>query len=188
MTNKNRRKWIIAFAIILIGLILYSILREEKEFKTFEFPETVEVNNQLRDSNHKIDTVSMVIINKILKYDTVHLNLFDLSDRMTNMGDYEIQAHLQQQPFKEHTYSLFLNNDISLNQAKKILSHEMVHLDQFEKGKLVQPNDLNAPYIFYNDNKIYYSKVPYRKRAFEKDAHDRDDKILKKLNNTLYKD
>jgi hypothetical protein len=182
----KKRTWfiIIGIIILVIGLMIYLNLREKRPFNTFEFPETLTVQNHTE--NERGDTVAMVILNKLLGYDTMNVNIYPMPAVLSKDSKTEYIAMIKQVPFQKGDYIIFLQQDASIGKIKMALSHEMVHLKQFEDGRLdMIPGD-QTRYIWLGDT-IRGVDVKYEDRTHEKEAFREGPKLERELNKILYK-
>lgn len=179
-----KKKWIIIITIIILLIISYLIINKysKKSVNTFDFPKTINVNNYT--DNIRADTISMIIINKIMEYDTINLDIYNFKNDI-NSGNYLIIGFIQKIN-NPHSYQIFLKNKMNENELIQILSHELIHLDQMEKGDLIQIIG-NYEYVIYKNDTIFFNKIPYKERQYEIDAYSKEKKIKKQLKNLLYK-
>lgn len=178
----KKRNLFIIILVIFLGVLIFFLTRK-REINTFEFPDTLVVENYT--DNWLADTLSMVILNKIMGYDTINLKIYNKPAHI-NHSDYEIIGFVERNFFDTNSYILYINNNLRFNELKRFISHEMIHIDQLQRGDLITFFS-NYEYTIYKDDTIYFMKVPYKKRPFEVDAYKREREILKKLNNLLYK-
>lgn len=177
-----KKKYWLIIAVIIIGIILVILFYKKKEMNKFTFPITLNVNNYTQYK--ALDTISMVILNKELGFDTMNINLYYMVNNNISTDKIEVAAFIQKNPFEKHKYNIFINKDLNeLNLTYgKLLSHELLHLYQMEKGELIQ----FADDVIYKGDTIYFSKVKYEDRSYEKAAYKGQDSIGKKLNKLLY--
>lgn len=168
--------------IIFLLFLFYLFIKKDKELNTFKFPDTVIVNNHTEFQ--KIDTISMVITNKILKIDTIQIDIFYSPIDMSN-DNYEIYGFTFPNQFEKNKYYIYINPKFKYNLIK-LLSHEISHIKQHLDGLLIYPST-GMHYIDYKGEKIYFGSVIYEKRQYEIDAFKMQKEIEKKLNEILYK-
>lgn len=183
---KKKNIFIIGLTIfVIISIITIFILIErsrEKNVNSFEFPSSLVVNNYT--DLKRVDTVSMVILNKIFEYDSIVLNIYYMREEM-KYNELEILGFIQKNPIP-HNYSVFLKKNSGKYQVMRFMSHELIHLDQMERGDLLTSIN-NYNYAVYKGDTIRYSIVKYKNRPFEIDAHSKDDSIYNKLFYLLFK-
>lgn len=180
-----KKSWVIAIivAIILaISIIIFFSIRREKTKNRFEFPSTLVVNNYTPYEG--ADTLAMIILNKILMYDTMKVNIYDMRN-MFSGGEIQLAGFIVKDRFEPHSYNLFVRTKDLPITIKTFLSHELSHLKQIEIGDLIQlQGDTN---IIYKGDTINYFKVPYNKRLYEIDAFTNQLMIEKRVNFFLYR-
>jgi hypothetical protein len=93
---------------------------------------------------------------------------------------------IKQVPFQKGDYVIFLKQDAGIGKMKMALSHEMVHLKQFEDDRYgTIPGD-NTRYVWLGDT-IRAIDVKYEDRPHEKEAFREGSKLERELNRILYK-
>ena len=123
---------------------------------------------------------------QIIKVDTIDLHIFDIKDGIFKNGDLDIMAYVEKVPFNKHMYALFVAKNINTYNINDIIAHEMAHIEQMEKGDLIQPVS-RENYAIYKNDTIFYLKTPYDIRTFEIDAVNRQKSISNDLYKLLYK-
>lgn len=182
---KKKYKNILLIILIIISIIIALILLIKKPvYNRFDFPPTITVNNH---TNHKYaDTIAMVIVNKIFNYDTITINIFKINNsQFKYVKDYIIYGHIIKNNPMERNYSIFLVDELHIP-LTLILSHELIHLDQFEKQELMHHDNDQTKMIYLGDI-IDLKKTKYFDRLYEVDAFNRQGDIRKKLHKLLYK-
>lgn len=155
---------LIIFIIIGVFFNIYykKISNEKKTYESFNFPSTIVIKNYT--NIHNIDFYTKLILHKILEIDTVNITFF---------YKYTIDKFLgfiKKAP-GEKNYMIFLSRKMTPIEIEVVLAHELVHLDQMERGDFFnlpgniviwQGNFLDLKYI------DYYLR-PYEIEAFEKE-------------------
>lgn len=180
-----KKKTIYIIIGVVLGLILLFYLLSripKREFNTFDFPSTLVVENHTH--NEKADTISMVILNKLLDYDTMTVTIYPMPGIFEKDDKMEYFAFIQRVPFEEHRYLLFLQKNASVGKMTYVFPHEMVHLKQFELGHLRTIGEYG--YVWMGDT-VKYSDVKYEHRPYEKQAIIEGRILEKKLKAILYK-
>ena len=179
------KRWIlIVIGVIVIGIIAFFIIKESlKEEAELTFPQTILVENV---TDKDVDKIVKAIAHHVLAYDTIHIGLVYVPEQLENVGDIKIRAFIQKNIFKNNTYLIFLAKDLRASEYKFVLSHEMAHLDQYERGDLIQVG-LGLEEVVYMGDTINFYEIPYDKRPHEKDAYDEEDVIYQQLDKVLYK-
>jgi len=149
--------------VILLLLIVLGIRSCKKEYLPQTFPKTLMVKNYTNDQ--KADTIVMIILNKIMGYDTMTVNIYKLTD-MFDTGEIILNAHTVANPFEKHNYMIFMKNDLSPEEVKSTLSHEIIHIRQMEDSKL---SIFDKGYV-WNKDSFNYKNVTYDSRPYEIEA------------------
>jgi len=182
---KKKTIYIIIGVVLGLVLLLYLLSRlPKREFNTFEFPETLVVDNYT--TNEKADTIAMVILNKLMGYDTMNVQLYPMPAIFEKDDKMEYVAFIQQVPFQDHKYLIFLQDRASIGKVKMAFSHEMIHLKQYELGHLQTLILDDRHYVWMGDT-ISGIDVKYEDRPHEIEAQIEGTKLQRKLNKILYK-
>lgn len=178
----NKIKYIILGVVVIIFLFFFmKKILTKKSFNDFNFPDTLVVNNYTEHSN--ADTITMVLLHEIFDYDTMKVNIFDLSN-FKQMRNTEFSGYIIKNRNFDKSYDIFIAKKLPIS-LNKILSHEIIHLNQFETGRLKYVDDQPSKMIYEGDT-IDLNSVDYYERPFEKDAFSKQSSITRQLNNTLY--
>lgn len=178
----KRKHIILIISILIIGIIIL-ILFERRKINKFEFPDTIKVENF--SNNRLADTLSMVILNKIMGYDTVNIKIYTKPPHI-QYEEIDIVGLVERNFFEENSFIIYVEDDIGFNELKRFISHEMIHIDQILRGDLITFFSNYDYYIFEGDT-IYLKKIKYEDRPFELEAYKKENDILKKLNKLLYR-
>lgn len=180
---KKKTIYIIIGVILALGLIIYLISRiPKKEMDSFTFPDTIEVSNHTETET--VDTITMVILNKVMGYDQMKIDIYDMPGIFKGDGETELIAFIEDVPFEEHRYKIYLKENVRLGTLLSVLPHEMVHLKQHEEGRLQVIKGLG--YVWEGDSALY-KEVPYDDRPYEKEAYVEGPIIKRQLTKILYK-
>lgn len=180
---KKKLFWIILIITFIIGIfVILNFIQKKRDarpFNIYNFPETISIINGTK--YEKADTIIFVLANKIFHLDTLDLIIYYIPD-IINSGEMEYYAIVQHLLFGHNKYLILLNKNLSLSKLKISLSHEFVHINQYQSGDL----RFYATYAIYKGDSILFKDVKYEDRSFEKEAFFNQGKITKKLNKFLY--
>ena len=129
-------------------------------------PTTMTVHNllvALKELNISEDAELMVVYND------------DLLNRLST-GDIEYEALLYN-PAKDH-YVLYVKESISGLQY--VLCHEMIHLQQYDRGDLQMSSDFRT--VIWK-GETFNNSSEYLEREWEEEAFDQQNKLWKKFKN-----
>ena len=176
-----KNKWSILFVIFLLGLVgvaIYFAYKPEKTFRTIELSNKNFVSN--RGSRTYLDTIVQVGLDKLeIEGEVVMVkNKLETKD----LGnDYETEAYII---YKEGQSIIFVKPNISRIKAIEVISHELVHLDQYRTERL---KVLNLGLVCWENDTIDLLEIPYNKRPWEEEAFNYGPLLEEDIKNILYK-
>jgi len=180
---KKKTIFIIIGVIIGLALIIFLLTKiPKRQFNTFEFPDTMIVEDHT--NTRMSDTITMVMLNKILGYDTIEIHIYPMPDVFDD-DDIEYIAFIAQVPFQQYKYTIFLQPRAGFGKMMGAISHELIHLKQYESGLLQLLPD-NSGYIWEGDT-VMAGDVDYFDRPYEIEAHNEGQKLQRELKKILYK-
>jgi len=178
-----KKKIIISFIIIvIISLITFLIIKSsknqpEKYFNPVKFNSINYVNNNT-DKNY-YDTIIEVGLEK-LNLKGISILITPLSESVKSiLGDnYELKAHIRE---NGTGYVLFIDN-VSREESITIISHELIHLNQYHSKELVYSNGI----VYWQNAEFVLNDVGYGDRPWETDAFNKETELSKKIKSVLY--
>ena len=161
--------------VILLLLVVLCIRSCKKEYIPQTFPKTLMVKNYT--NNQRADTIVMIILNKIMGYDTMTVNLtYKMVDKLDN-SEMVFNAFIVANPFEKHSYIIYLKNNLAPDEVKTTLSHELIHIRQMEDSKL---SIFDKGYV-WNKDSFNYKNVTYDSRPYEIEAFNGMTEVKSKL-------
>jgi hypothetical protein len=165
--------------LILIGFIIY-ILSNQKE-RTFK-KVTLSHNNIITNKTSKsyLDTLVSEGLDVLgLKGEFVMIKDMDPA-RKSSMGtDMELRAFI----IGEHNQYVIYIDDLNREESLTILSHELIHLQQYSSGRLIRMED----HFMMFDNEVYnVDEVPYKERPWEIEAFKNETDLKIKVGELLF--
>lgn len=167
-------------ALLILGALTVGVLAlvnddREEYFKQIELPTSNSVVNSL-DHLHYYDTILAVGMDGFgISGATVVIN--DMTEAAKNQFNGELKAHIR---LFNGTYYLFVGA-LSRAEAIEVISHEIVHIQQYQSGELLYENDeikwQGYPYILDEE---------YERRPWERDAFAKQSSVESIILNTLY--
>jgi len=180
---KKKTIFIIIGVVLGLALVIFLLTKiPKRQFNTFEFPTSLVVENFT--DNEMADTLTMVILNKLMDYDTMKINIYPLPSVFEKDDKTEYFAFIVRVPFEEHLYNIYLQKNATIGRMKYVFPHELVHLKQYESGDLRTID--NYGYVWKGDT-VQFKDVEYDDRPYEKEALSLGHFYQKKLNSILYK-
>jgi len=178
---KKLYKYILILAIVISSImIVVQTVNEKRRYNKFYFPETLVVNNHT--NNQKADTIAMILLNKVMKYDNLTIDIYVLKNAF-DTEDLTVLSKLQKNQFYNHSYKLYIKNELRFGVLVDVLAHEMIIIDQMETKNLYMLGD---GYVWQRDS-AKYSRIEYFDRPYEKAAFKRQMDIVKQLKNLYVK-
>ena len=172
----------IGISLLVIGLVTIAILavtnnNEERYFNQIELPTTNSIVNSL-DNIHYYDTILAVGMDGVgLNGVTVVIN--DMSDAAKKQFDGELKAHIR---LFNGVYYIFVGA-LDRSEAIEVISHEIVHIQQYESGELVYENEKVE---WQGDDYTFALEDDYERRPWEREAFSKQSTVESLILNILY--
>ena len=195
---KKYYKWIIGIIILL--LVIFSVVRynkkqafyekiknalqfgvyREQTFNKIDIQTTNMVSN--RTDTDYLDSIVYVGLNE-MNLDSIAITIRQISPEVQAMFDSESQlkAHIIG---KENQYIIFVD-EMSRDEAIKVLSHELIHLKQYYTKKLILEKDK----VYWDGEEMYQSEInemEYKRRPWEAEAFAGQRGLENKIREILY--
>ena len=175
------------FSVVFAFLLLIIILQLQQQYGRVKvkqtFPESVNIKN---NTFYSIDTITKVLVNKVLKYDTLNVLITYVVDESPYPNpDLWIQAFVIKHPNIPKTYMIFMSSKLEDYEIPEVICHEFAHIEQFETNRLQVINQERGWYLWEN-KATNLAQIPYKYRIHEKDARERGDILYEKLYDELY--
>ncbi len=176
--SMKKKLLIIIIGLLLILFVVYLILNYKdpnRPFKTIELSGDNLIQNNVYPPYY--DTVLSVAMNKMGMVGN-HVIIRDLSSGAKSQFDGELKAHLR---YHNSIFYLFIM-DLDRTDAIEVLSHEVIHMDQY----------LKRDFVFENNEILWMGELMelgnYEMRPWEKNAFARQGVLINKVKETLYVD
>jgi len=169
----------IILSIFLIGA-LYLTVSAEEDYGYFNQVELFESNGNTI-TNNRLPSYYDTILSVGLSSQGImgsYVVIDKLSDEAKEQFNGELKAHVR---FFDGVYYLYID-EMSRGEAIKVISHEIIHIYQYNSGQLFYENGE----ITWNLKKYDLSSLDYDNRPWEKEAFDNEDMLSKKIFETLY--
>ena len=195
---KKYYKWIIGIIILL--LVIFSVVRynkkqafyekiqnalqfgvyREQTFNRIDIQTTNMVSN--RTDTDYLDSIVYVGLNE-MNLDSIAITIRQINPEVQAMFDSESQlkAHIIG---KENQYIIFVD-EMSRDEAIKVLSHELIHLKQYYTKKLILEKDK----VYWDGEEIYQREInemEYQRRPWEAEAFAGQRGLENKIREILY--
>ena len=180
---KMKFKEILVVLLIILSVILLSVLVITKADAS-DYPynqiELSTYNYVLNGTqNNSYDTVAKVALDAA---GIVGVQLFiqELSESAKSQFDGELKAHVR---YFNGQFYLFIS-DLSHKEAIDVISHEVVHIQQYLSGDFVY--DQSNGDTYWKGARYYPENIPYERRPWEDDAFYSQGSISDKVSSILY--
>jgi len=173
----NRDKFLKYFIIlIVIIIVLFAILYKPTKFTLTE--EIIKNNTVIVNSTKNKEYVENItyIGLDILDLDSITVNIFDIPTiiKVNNyLNGYSIKGLIVKN--FNNNYTIFIDYNETPNNLFLILSHELIHLEQYQNNRLEL---LFGGGIIRFENKLYILKdINYNQRPWEIEAFDKEQNL-----------
>ena len=179
MEKKYVEYIIISLVVTALAVGIYLISNnEDKPFVQVELNEDNSVSNNTKF--YFYDTIMNVGLSE-LGLKNISVTIQPLTEKSKQDADAQgitLEAHLREY---SGIYYLFMNES-SKDQSIEIISHELIHLEQYESKRLVFENDT----LTWNNQKFSRAEIPYDDRPWEIEAFSKGKDLAQKVRNILY--
>lgn len=175
------------FAIALLVILLISALsvlmitkvdaNDNEPYKQVDLTTYNYVLNSI--SNTAYDTVAKVALD-VAGISGVQVFIQELSESAKSQFDGELKAHVR---YFNGEFYMFVS-DLSHKQAIEVISHEVVHIQQYLNGDFVY--DQNTGDVYWKGELYDINSLPYERRPWEDDAFGAQSSIADKVAAILY--
>jgi hypothetical protein len=174
-----KNKWTIGF--IIFGLILFIMVlilsKPEESFKTIELSNKNFVLNQ--GSKPYLDTIIQVGLDKMGIEG--HTMLIKEQESKRDLGDeFSSEAFIL---YRNNQSIIFIKPSLTRTKAIKILSHELVHLQQYLDERLIV---FDNGYVCWENDTLDFKQILYDKRPWEIEAFNYSPIIEEDIKLALY--
>lgn len=167
---------------IILGFIIY-FLNRESEVEYFNEVDLPETNTVYNSSDYKfMDTIVTIGLQEInVKDRTVLIRNMPkyVSDNFDNQNNMQLEASVFD---IDDTYIIYVTS-MGRKDAIKILSHELIHLKQYDSHKLIILSD---GFVSWNGKKMSVTDISYIDRPWEIEAFDGQEDLQDKIEKILY--
>jgi len=160
MTTKNRNIILIILFLLLAVIAILVFTYREKTFNVVELGKENAVLN--RTEKNYLDTIVNIGLSE-LRISGVTVLIDPLEQELTT-GEYDIQAHI----IGTQNQFIIFTDKFSREKSIEVMSHELIHLQQYNKGRLVKINGgvIWEGYLIESIEHIPYMSRPWELEAF----------------------
>lgn len=172
--KKIKLKWVIIF-IVVVGIIIFLLTRiKEKPFNQIELDKQNVITNNTEVAYY--DTILHVGLNE-LNIDSTYLIVKDFAGGA--MGEFDLKAYILGNDFQ---YMVYMKKS-SRSSAIEFLSHELIHLKQFNDDRLIKVDNIH---MVWEGETLDAMAIPYKLRPWEKEAFEKSRELENKIRKKLY--
>lgn len=173
---------IIVLSVLLLGLILFFLIKGNKE-KYFEPIELSENNTVTNFSSHQyVDTIVSIGLD-ILNIKDNYVTIRDVPEQIVESFKKQNDMDLGASIIGANDQYIIYINEMSRTTSTKIISHELIHLEQYDSNRL---RVIGNGVVIWEGKEIDVLSIPYNDRPWEREAFRRQDDLEKKLLEKLY--
>jgi hypothetical protein len=169
---------IIAILILILSAVLYIMLtQKEKYFAPIKFDNENLILNGTKKAY--LDTIVYVGVKTLnIKNTTITILPIKNKPKLDLNDDFDVKAYIV---YYLGNYYIYVDN-MSRYESITVLSHELIHLNQYYKKILVVKGDTAE----WNKKTYIISDIPYNDRYWELDAFEKQEDLYNKLIKQLY--
>ena len=158
------------------------MFEKSKKRREFLWPKTLDIKNaSTTKSKYDLDVVVKIILNLIFNYNSIKLLIINDENLLDECSseNCKLQAMLEK---SGNEYKIIIRKK-PIEDPIRILCHELIHLDQIERGDLILTPTMET--VTWK-NSIYDYNFPYAKRPWEIEAVNQAPIIRNKLLKIYY--
>lgn len=173
------KKWfkIVSVAALLM-IIVFIVSRLGVDEKPFN-PVTLSQNNLILSQYKRCDTILSVGLD-VVGINGITVNIMPLSDKTKSSFGGDLKAHIR---YHEDVYYLFIDHNVSTSEMIRIISHEIVHIQQYQSRRLIYDSGI----LLWEGNQYDLNLINYDSRPWENEAFIEETPIYNKVFEILYK-
>ena len=176
----DKIKTILFIGVIILISFLISINNSitQKNDPIYSHESVIIINN----TDYNLEPPIKLMLSDVLCIDSVSIKF----EYMDDINATKYAAFIIEDFFFKHHYVIFMSRHLNGSKLGVVLGHELVHLDQFETGDLIQLNFYTGIYIYKGDT-INNNIIEHDDRPYEIDAMEREEETYFKIFKSLYK-
>ena len=165
--------------LLLIGLIVYliSTQKQQKSYNSVILSHNNIITN--KTSKSYLDTLVSQGLDVLgLKGEYVMIRTMNPSLKGSLGTDTELRAYI----IGERNQYIIYVDDLNREESLTILSHELIHLQQYSSGRLIRMEDR---FMMFDGEVFNVDNVPYKERPWEIEAFKKEKDLRTKLEKIL---
>jgi predicted metallopeptidase len=155
-------------------------MNKEEYFKPYELSDNNTVTNF---SKHKyVDTVVSIGLD-VLNIKNNYVTIRDVPEQIIESFKKQNDMDLGASIIGANDQYIIYINELSRTTSTKIMAHELIHLEQYDSGRL---RVIGSGVVIWEGKEMNVLDMSYNERPWEKEAFRRQDDLEKKLLEKLY--
>lgn len=173
---------IIVISVLLLGLLFFLLNKQNKE-QYFNSIELTENNGIVNFSKHNyVDTVVSIGLD-VLNVKNNYITIRDVPEQIVESFRKQNDMDLGASIVGANDQYIIYVNELSRMTSTKIISHELIHLEQYDSDRL---RVISSGVVIWEGKEMNVLDIPYNDRPWEKEAFRRQDDLEKKILEKLY--
>ena len=173
---------IIVISVLLLGLLFFLLNKQNKE-QYFNSIELTENNGIVNFSKHNyVDTVVSIGLD-VLNIKNNYITIRDVPEQIVENFKKQNDMDLGASIIGANDQYIIYINELSRITSTKIISHELIHLEQYDSGRL---RVISSGVVLWEGKEMNVLDIPYNERPWEKESFRRQDDLEKKILEKLY--
>jgi hypothetical protein len=172
-------KWFKIISLVSVLIIVIFVIgkfdTEDNPFNKIQLSE----NNLVLSTDGTCDTILRVGLD-VANLSGLIVNILPLSESAKSSFNGDLNAHLR---LHDGTYYLFINHNNSREELIRIISHEIIHIQQYHSKRLIYENGS----VMWEGAEYDLNSISYENRPWENEAFSGQNEIYQKIYNILYK-
>jgi hypothetical protein len=178
------KKWVkILIGVVVVILLIFLIIEIIKQEKRYQHFKVIKLETKNSVSNRTdidyLDTIVHVGLSK-LGIKNTYVIIYPITEDIKQLfsNDLKLEAHIR--GFNGQ-YIIWIDK-LSRQENITVLSHELIHLNQYQTKKLIYIDDT----VIWNGERVDLTNIPYQDRPWEKEAFDKEFGLEREIKKELF--
>lgn len=172
--------FILILFVSFISVVIFFITKKEESFKIVKLPDNHSlIYNDTK--THYLDSIVLFGLHK-LNIDSVNIVIKSLQNESVSNDNRNVYGKLIK---NDKIYGLYLISDLSRKDYINIISHELIHLQQYQTNKLIVEKD-SIQWESFKNSTNNWMLINYNNRPWELEAFENQDSLINYITKTLY--
>lgn len=175
------KKIYVVIILLILLLIIYFLNRKESYYNQIELSNNNLITNHT--SYSYMDTVVSIGLDQ-LKVKNTYILIKPLNDNIKK--NFKVYNNLDLKAFivgTQNQFIIYVDNDLTRISCIAPLSHELIHLEQYNTKKLIL---LNQNKCVWKGDTLDVSLIPYNERAWEQEAYKNENHLADLIKKSIF--